>query len=64
MTNDIIADIILAVGKTVRREKLWFSLLTFFSKKKVQLVFIRVRVHPFPFRTRKLSSLLPKILVW
>ena len=25
---------------------------------------IRARVHPFPFRTRKLSSLLPKILVW
>ena len=28
------------------------------------MVFIRARVHPFPFRTRKLSSLLPKILVW
>ena len=27
-------------------------------------VLIRARVHPFPFRTRKLSSLLPKILVW
>ena len=25
---------------------------------------IRARVHPFPFRTRKLSSFLPKILVW
>ena len=25
---------------------------------------IRARVHPFPFRTRKLSSLLPNILVW
>ena len=23
-----------------------------------------MRVHPFPFRTRKLSSFLPKILVW
>ena len=23
-----------------------------------------MRVHPFPFRTRKLSSLAPKILVW
>ena len=30
----------------------------------MQLVLIRARVHPFPFRTRKLSSLLPKILVW
>ena len=40
-----------------------FSLLTFFSKES-KLVLIRARVHPFPFRTRKLSSLLPKILVW
>ena len=30
----------------------------------MKLVLIRARVHPFPFRTRKLSSLLPKILVW
>ena len=29
-----------------------------------QLVLIRVRVHPFPSRTRKLSSLLPTILGW
>ena len=28
------------------------------------MVLIRMRVHPFPFRTRKLSSFLPKILVW
>ena len=27
-------------------------------------VLIAVRVHPFPFRTRKLSSLVPKILGW
>ena len=27
-------------------------------------VLIAVRVHPFPFRTRKLSSPMPKILVW
>ena len=40
-----------------------FSLLTFFSEK-VKLVLIRARVHPFPFRTRKLSSLMPKILAW
>ena len=29
-----------------------------------KLVLIAVRVHPFPSRTRKLSSLAPKILVW
>ena len=29
-----------------------------------QLVLIRARVHPFPFLTRKLSSLLPTILGW
>ena len=29
-----------------------------------QLVFLTVRVHPFPFRTRKLSSPVPTILVW
>ncbi len=29
-----------------------------------KLVLIRTRVHPFPSRTRKLSSLLPTILVW
>ena len=28
------------------------------------MVLNRTRVHPFPFRTRKLSSFLPKILVW
>ena len=28
------------------------------------MVLIAVRVHPFPFRTRKLSSPAPKILVW
>ena len=36
----------------------------FLFKRKVQLVLIRARVHPFPFRTRKLSSLLPTILAW
>ena len=63
LTNNRLADIILAVEKTVRREKRRFSLLTFFSRK-YKLVLIRARVHPFPFRTRKLSSLLPKILGW
>lgn len=29
-----------------------------------QSVLIAARVHPFPFRTRKLSSPVPKILVW
>ena len=28
------------------------------------MVLIVMRVHPFPFRTRKLSSFTPKILVW
>ena len=28
------------------------------------MVFITVRIHPFPFRTRKLSSLVPTILGW
>ena len=27
-------------------------------------VFLTQRVHPFPFRTRKLSSAVPKILAW
>ena len=57
-------DIILTVEKTVRREKWCVFFAYFLFKKKVQLVLIRARVHPFPFRTRKLSSLLPKILVW
>ena len=28
------------------------------------MVFLTVRVHPFPFRTRKLSSPVPTILAW
>ena len=31
---------------------------------QMQLVFLTVRVHLFPFRTQKLSSPVPKILVW
>ena len=43
----------------------WFEILVSETKrKKLKLVLIRARVHPFPFRTRKLSSLLPKILAW
>ena len=30
----------------------------------LKLVFLTQRVHPFPFRTRKLSFAVPKILVW
>ena len=30
----------------------------------IELVLIRARVHPFPFRTRQLSSPAPKILAW
>ena len=33
------------------------------ASQKSKLVLIAVRVHPFPSRTRKLSSLAPKILV-
>ena len=33
-------------------------------KNKIQLVLLTVRVHPFPFRTRKLSSPVPTILAW
>lgn len=34
------------------------------ASQKSKLVLIAVRVHPFPSRTRKLSSPAPKILVW
>ena len=34
------------------------------GEQKKKLVLMTVRVHPFPFRTRKLSSLVPKILDW
>ena len=34
------------------------------ARVQTQLVSIRARVHPFPSRTRKLSSLLPTILGW
>ena len=40
-----------------------FFCLLFFSKKS-ELVLIAARVHPFPFRTRKLSSFALKILGW
>ena len=44
--------IILIVGKTVRREKCDVFFAYFLFKRKVQLVLIRARVHPFPSRTR------------
>ena len=60
----------LLLKKAVRREK-QFSwrgkrnvFFAYFLFQESKLVLIRARVHPFPFRTRKLSSLLPKILVW
>ena len=31
---------------------------------QMQLVFLTMRVHLFPFRTQKLSSPVPTILVW
>ena len=58
-------DKILAVEKDGKERKGFEVFFAYFLfQKKVQLVLIRARVHPFPFRTRKLSSLLPKILVW
>ncbi len=47
-----------------KERKATFSLLTFFFRRKYKLVFLTARVHPFPFRTRKLSSSVPKILDW
>ena len=34
------------------------------GQRQPELVFLTVRVHPFPFRTRQLSSPVPTILVW
>ena len=34
------------------------------SKDSCESVILTQRVHPFPFRTRKLSFAVPKILVW
>ena len=54
----------LSLKRTVRRRKFQsFFCLLFFSKKS-ESVLIAMRVHPFPSRTRKLSSSAPKILVW
>ncbi len=39
-------------------------ILTIEALLRKQSVFITVRSHPFPFRTRSLSSLVPKILGW
>ena len=35
-----------------------------YAKPREKSVSLTVRVHPFPFRTRKLSSQVPKILGW
>ena len=40
------------------------SLFSFQGISLNKLVFLTVRVHLFPFRTQKLSSPVPKILVW
>ena len=34
------------------------------SAKQTESVFLTQRVHPYPFRTRKLSFAVPKILSW
>ena len=41
-----------------------YLILTEKSVKIYKSVLIAVRVHPFPSRTRKLSSHAPKILGW
>ena len=40
------------------------TLFGFEGAEALKLVLIVTRVHPFPFRTRKLSSFTPKILAW
>ena len=40
------------------------TLFGFEGAEALTLVLIVTRVHPFPFRTRKLSSFTPKILAW
>ena len=47
----------------LKEKSVKFFCLLFLSRKS-KLVLIAVRVHPFPSRTRKLSSLAPKILAW
>ena len=49
-------------GKEKKVRASFFCLL--FSQREKQSVLIAMRVHPFPSRTRKLSSSAPKILVW
>ena len=44
-----------------KRIVFWYNIL-YYQKK--YLVSLEVRSHPFPFRTRKLSSPSPKILDW
>ena len=53
-----------------RRKTVWrilnerFCCSIFRDRWKKQLVSLTQRVHPFPFRTRKLSSAVPTILHW
>ena len=59
------SDIILIVEKDGKERKVLGSFLCLLSfSKESKLVLIAVRVHPFPFRTRQLSSPAPKILAW
>ena len=61
--------------QAVPAPKPWFIQVIKFSCQKIrkqgsaeksvlQSVFLTQRVHPYPFRTRKLSSAVPKILAW
>ena len=50
-----------AVKKVLTNEKRC-AIITYVVEK--QLVLMTLRVHPFPYRTRKLSSVVPKIVLW
>ena len=50
--------------KAKQRKLPWFLRKQRSKRNASKLVLITVRVHPFPSRTRKLSSLVPTILGW
>ena len=60
-TNEYKCAILLRQAKG-RKESKSLCFVSFLLGSK--LVSMTVRVHPFPFRTRKLSSSVAKILVW
>ena len=65
LTKGIEVHIMLIVEEDGKERKVFRSFLCLLSfSKESKLVLIAMRVHPFPSRTRKLSSSAPKILVW